>query len=115
MNKLTLSMVALSAVALVAVGSRNASADGFSIQVAGPGYSLYSGRSNYPYNTYYGSRYGSYYGGHGRHFPRGGHTWHDTSHWDYHPGGFVRHYDHYDYVPGHWDFHQEGHWDHHHW
>jgi hypothetical protein len=25
----------------------------------------------------------------------------------------VRHYDHYDYVPGHYDFHPEGHWDHH--
>jgi hypothetical protein len=25
----------------------------------------------------------------------------------------VPHYDHYDYVPGHWDWHHEGHWDHH--
>ena len=39
--------------------------------------------------------------------------WHDTSHWDYHPPSYVRHYDHYDYVPGHWDFHRTGHWDRH--
>jgi hypothetical protein len=108
-------MVALSAVALVAVDSGSAAADGFSIQFAGPGFGRYSGRTNYPYNTYYGSRYGSYCRGYGDYYPRGGHSWHDTSHWDYHPGGFVRHYDHYDYVPGHFYYHSEGHWDHHHW
>ncbi len=43
-----------------------------------------------------------------------GHTWHDTSHYDYHPGGYVRHRNHYHYMPGHYDFHREGHWDHHH-
>ncbi len=66
---------------------------------------------------YYGS-YGSYYRG----VPRySGRVWHDTSHWDYHPGGFVRHYDHYHYIPGHYHWHNTGHWDyyghghHHHW
>ena len=38
-------------------------------------------------------------------------TWHNTSHWDYHPGGYVRHNNHYDYVPGHYDYHRTGHWD----
>jgi hypothetical protein len=37
-------------------------------------------------------------------------VWHNTSHWDYHPGGYVAHYDHFDYVPGHYHFHHTGHW-----
>jgi hypothetical protein len=43
----------------------------------------------------------------------GGHHshWHDTTHLDYHPGEFVPHYDHYHYVPGHFDVHRSGHWD----
>jgi hypothetical protein len=53
----------------------------------------------------------------GRHYGRRLHGWADHSHWhntthlDYHPGGLVRHYDHYDYVPGHFDVHRSGHWD----
>lgn len=68
------------------------------------------------YNRHYGGghRQHSYYrGGHGGHYG-GNHYWHDTSHYDYHPGGFQRHYDHYDYVPGHYDYHQTGHWHHDH-
>ena len=38
-------------------------------------------------------------------------TWHDTSHYDWHPGRFVWHGNHFDYIPGHWDYHQTGHWD----
>jgi hypothetical protein len=39
-----------------------------------------------------------------------GPVWHDTTHVDYHPGGFVPHYDHFDYVPGHYHIHHTGHW-----
>lgn len=39
-------------------------------------------------------------------------TWHDTSHYDYHPGGYQRHRNHYHYVPGHYDLHRTGHWHH---
>lgn len=63
---------------------------------------------------YYGG-YGSYYGGHGHGYGHGGYggsVWHDTSHYDYHPGSYVRHYDHYHYVPGHYHWHNDGHWDH---
>jgi hypothetical protein len=74
-----------------------------------------------PHGGWYGGSYRSYYGGHGIHhraYSQGhldrGHSWHDTSHYDYHPGGFVRHRNHYHYVPGHYDYHQTGHWDHHH-
>jgi hypothetical protein len=57
---------------------------------------------------------GVYYGrGHHGHHGHGHARWHDTSHYDFHPGGYQRHYDHYDYVPPHYDWHQEGHWDHH--
>ncbi|MCA9077735.1 MAG: hypothetical protein KDA93_22100 [Planctomycetaceae bacterium] len=38
-------------------------------------------------------------------------TWHNTSHYDYHPGGFQRHGNHAHYVPGHVDLHRTGHFD----
>ena len=41
-----------------------------------------------------------------RRYPR----WHDTTHWDYHPGGFHRHGNHFHYVPGHYHLHRSGHW-----
>ena len=37
-------------------------------------------------------------------------TWHNTTHLDYHPGGVVRHGNHYDRIPGHYDVHRTGHW-----
>ncbi len=37
-------------------------------------------------------------------------VWHDTSHLDYHRGGYVRHGNHLDYIPGHYDVHRTGHW-----
>jgi hypothetical protein len=74
------------------------------------------------YSTYYGGyNPGCGYGGYGR-YPYtaysgggwGGHAhWHDTTHLDYHPAEFVRHRNHYDYVPGHYDVHHDGHWDFH--
>ena len=58
---------------------------------------------------------GSYhFGFHNYTYPRVHSTWHDTSHYDYHPGEYVPHGNHYDYVPGHWDYHRTGHWDTHH-
>jgi hypothetical protein len=85
---------------VLAVG---ASAQGF-------GYSFgYGGQNHYRYN--YG---GNPYGGlvyNQRWCPPGGYgQWHNTSHWDYHPGSFQRHRNHFHYVPGHYDYHQTGHW-----
>jgi hypothetical protein len=69
--------------------------------------------------------YGGYgYGGYGygqRGYFRGGYggayrphyDYHDTPHLDYHPGTFRRHFDHYDYTPGHYDVHRSGHGDRH--
>jgi hypothetical protein len=42
--------------------------------------------------------------------PSYGPVWHDTSHWDYHPGGYISHGSHLHYVPGHFDFHSSGHY-----
>jgi len=53
-----------------------------------------------------------YHGGHGH----GGHshggypTYHNTSHYDYHPGSFQQHGNHFHYTPGHYDLHQTGHY-----
>lgn len=66
-----------------------------------------------PYGGYGG--YGGGYGGYGYHAGYRGYSsrgyggWHDTSHWDYHPGHFQRHGNHYHYVPGHYDYHRTGH------
>ena len=72
----------------------------------GCGYGNYGGYGNsggyQPYTSYYGGGWG---GGHAH--------WHDTTHLDYHPGEYVRHRGHYHYVPGHYDVHEDGHWDHH--
>jgi hypothetical protein len=87
-------------------GAKEASAQGFHFGGAGVhvdvGYPHSYG--GYPYTTYWGNGWSGW----------GGHTWHDTTHYDYHPGGFRRHNNHYHYVPGHYDVHYDGHWDHHH-
>lgn len=41
-----------------------------------------------------------------------GGSYHNTSHYDYHGPSLQRHRGHYDYVPGHYDYHRTGH--HHH-
>ncbi len=122
-------VAAVAALGGLAVSEVEAEAGGprFSIQYSqySPGYATGYGYGQYaPVRSYYGYHDGyyaqprvSYYGGGGGHhggYHGGAHSWHDTSHYDYHPGGFVPHYDHYDYVPGHYDYHEEGHWDHNH-
>src|SRR5262245_22621061 len=73
------------------------------------GYGKYGGYHRQPDVSFY-----STFSDWGRQNSHGHDHWHDTSHYDYHPGGYVPHYDHFDYVPGHYDYHREGHWDHHH-
>jgi hypothetical protein len=87
-----------------------AKAGDFGLHFAGPGYHVDIGRTHHRRAYRSGNRtlgYGrpGYYGGH--------HHWHDTSHYDYHPGELVRHRNHYHYVPGHYDFHETGHYDYH--
>jgi hypothetical protein len=80
------------------------------VHLAGPGYHIDFGRSHH-HDGYYGHHRRVAYGFYGGDCYRGS-RWHDTSHYDYHPGEFVRHRNHYHYVPGHWDYHETGHWDH---
>jgi hypothetical protein len=90
-----------------------ATAGDFGLHFAGSGYHIDVGRAHY------GNHYGGYrtvrYGLYGDGCYGGGHVWHDTSHYDYHPSEFVRHRNHYHFVPGHWDYHDTGHWDHYGW
>lgn len=95
----------LAAVAIVAgfglaVGSAEAGGVQFYL---GSGYGGYGCRA--PSYNYYGGNFGNYS------YQRSGRVWHDTSHFDYHPGEYVRHRNHYHYQPGHYDFHSTGHWD----
>ena len=91
-------------------------------QVQAQGYEWYGGHSHGWRNA---PAYGGYgYGGYGygqRGYFRGGYggayrphyDYHDTTHLDYHPRTARRHFDHYDYTPGHYDVHRSGHWDRH--
>ncbi len=57
---------------------------------------------------------GHRYHGHRYHGHRGGHyDWHDTSHFDYVPGRYRRHGNHYHYTPGRYYYHRSGHYDYH--
>ncbi|RIK87673.1 MAG: hypothetical protein DCC67_01760 [Planctomycetota bacterium] len=107
-------ILAIAATALLGVAGSTAEAGhgGVSISV---GYHGHGGHGGYPHRRFsYYPRYGHAYG-HG--FGYGGHWghahWHDTSHFDFHPGGYYRHRNHYHYVPDHFDWHEDGHWDHH--
>ena len=66
------------------------------------------GHHHYGYSSPWYGGYGGY--GYGYSRPYYGGVYHDTSHFDYHPGYSVWHGNHYDYVPGHSHWHNSGHW-----
>jgi hypothetical protein len=97
-----------------AIFSSPAQASDFGIHFAGRGYHIDVGHAHHGYGGYGGYRTLSYgYGGGDCYGGRS--VWHDTSHYDYHPAEIVRHRNHYHYVPGHYDFHETGHFDHYGW
>lgn len=106
-------VAAAAAVALCFLaGADQAEARGFHIRAGGVHIDVGNphgyGRRTVAYPSY---GYGGYGGGWGGH---GGHShWHDTSHYDWHGPSLQPHGNHFDYVPGHYDFHRDGHWDHH--
>jgi hypothetical protein len=110
MKRILISLTAF--VAILSFGSlaQKADAQGFHFQTRrvhvdiGNSHGYYGGGGKY-----WGGGYGSAYGG--RYRSHGHSDWHDTSHLDYHPGGYQRHYNHHDYVPQHYDVHSSGHWD----
>ena len=124
MTRLILGSVGLAiAMAIVLVfGAGTASAQHFGGYHGGydcpldGGYGGYGGygyaggiRYGYPSVGLYGTGYRGY--GINVSFGRGGY-FHDTSHYDYHPGHYRRHHGHYDYIPGHYDLHRTGHYHH---
>ena len=81
---------------------------GYSVGYRGAGISVNVGRAYGGYGGYgRGVSLNSYRPSHYR-----SPAWHNTSHYDYHPGEYRRHGNHVDYRPGHYDFHRTGHWDH---
>lgn len=121
-----LSAAAVAAALCFVVGAPKAEARGFHIQAGGVhvdvgnphGYGHGGGHGGYGgvYRSYYGGGYGQSvgYGGYGGGgYGHGRAVWHDTSHYDWHAPSLQRHRNHYDYVPGHYDLHRDGHWDHH--
>jgi hypothetical protein len=89
------------------MGAKEATAQGFHFGGGGlhvaVGYPYgggdYGGYGRYPQSTYWGGGWSGY----------GGNLWHDTTHFDYHRGGYERHYNHYDYRCGHFDVDSSGH------
>lgn len=75
-------------------------------------------------HVHWGNPYGGWSHSHGHHgrnvwgtgyrgYHRGHSHYHDTSHYDYVPGHYVPHGNHFHYVPGQYYFHQTGHYHHH--
>lgn len=110
--KRTLLVGAALIAAMTFVGTSEAEAGGFGIQLhVGHGHGGYGfvGRGNTYFNRGYIGRqpyFSGYRGFNSFRQPR----YHDTSHYDYHPGTYVPHGNHLHYIPGHYHFHQEGHW-----
>ena len=99
MKQLILASVA--AVGILLVATSSSEAGGVHYGYGGTHHGVH-GHHNHGFGGYAPS-YGCYYPS----YPQ----WHDTSHYDWHPGGFVPHGNHYHYVPGHYDLHRTGHWD----
>ncbi len=106
--KYLISAVAVPAMVFVLASVQMAQAQGFhfgggGVHVDASSYygSYGSGYGCYPQTTYYGGGWG-------------GHSdWHNTTHVDYHRGGYVPLYGYLHYSPGHFDSHSSGHWDRH--
>ena len=118
----------VTALAIGLIGSATASAQGYGWMGGGYGHGGYGHGGyggydcDYGYGGGYSGLYSAGYGGYGGGLGYSGRgisvgigfgrpaVWHDTSHLHYHPGGYVRHRGHFDYVPGHYDVHRSGHW-----
>ena len=105
--------VGLSATAQAQYGYRGNIYGGIGQGVYSRGVYTNGGHGNYGYNNY-ARPHTSYYGNNGGGFGFNGYgrapVWHDTTHYDYHPGGYVPHGNHIHYVPGHYDLHRSGHY-----
>ena len=91
-----------------------ASAIAAGVLFAAPERATAGDRWHHGHHGHHGHGFGLRLGGVGIDYGRPHLDWHDTTHWDYHPGYVVPHGNHYDYVPGHYHLHRDGHWDLHH-
>lgn len=104
MTKHTIVGLVLLTILMIGIGAPAANAQGF--HLSGGGLHVDLGYPHASHGYYSGwSHWGSR-----RAVVRGHRDWHDTTHYDFHPGQRVRHYGHVDYVPGHFDVHSSGHW-----
>lgn len=112
MKTLPIVIGACAALAFAFADSSAAQARGFGLHIGGRNLHLDIGN---PHGSGYGCRQPQPYQARRAYYPapqpRPHRTWHNTSHWDYQPSGFVPHGNHVDYVPGHYNRHREGHWD----
>ncbi|MCO8124537.1 hypothetical protein NHH03_22550 [Stieleria sp. TO1_6] len=94
---------ALAFALVVMTGQQQAEAGGFSIRIGNSGYGSYYGGYGRSYGYSRGRAYlgRSYYPGY-----RSYRSY--RPHYDYHPPSLVPHRGHFDYVPGHYDFHSGG-------
>ncbi len=111
MKTLALTLAIFAGLGWSGLARNEANAGDFGFHISGPGYNIDFGGPHYR-RRHFGHCGAAYLGWNGW---QGSRSWHDTSHWDYHPSEWVRHGYHYHYVRGHYDFHADGHWDHHHW
>lgn len=116
MKYLTITLAALGAFAWTGIDANVAdaahpvcSSSGRGVHIGGRNFHIDIGRPH-GYSTYRAPVVRSYHPRH-RVAARPHLDWHDTSHWDWHPTAHIRHGNHYDVIPAHWNFHREGHWD----
>ena len=110
-------ILGLVTVIALAAGASTASAQGFGGHHGGyhgghgGGYGCDYGYGGYGPGVYSSGYRGFNVGYGGLNLSYGGYPrWHDTSHYDYHPGSYQRHRNHFHYVPGHYDLHRSGHY-----
>ena len=108
MKKIALAFAVVIGFGLAGMGSaRTEAASPFRLHFARGGVHIDVGHGYYRgYSSHVGRHYGGRrYGGH--------YDYHNTTHYDFHPGHYYRHGNHIDYAPGHYDLHRSGHYDYH--
>lgn len=117
MKKIALAIAVVTVAGLSGLGTSEAKAQ-FGLHIGGSRIHVDIGNPHGGYSRGY-SRYQNSYQNHNQHYRsnyqvqsyRAPVRWHDTTHLDYHGPAVVRHGNHYDYQPGHYDVHRSGHYD----
>jgi hypothetical protein len=102
MKRFAIACVAI--LGLIAVGSTTANAGDFQVRFGGFGGQR--GFKSAGPSFHQGSH--GHHNNHGHHGHHDIQVFHDTSHYDWVPGHWEFHHGHYDWVPGRYVFHQDG-------